>query len=273
VVNPNNIVLGTSNWGIKVSKEEARAILVQYYSHGFRWIDTATNYPIDGVPEHFGLTLSWLRQFLKEFPGIRIYVKAGSATNLNTPEQLISRDYFELCYQRLRADFGESFSGLAIHWDQGEDDGKVTELLAFLANSARDGLRVGLSGIIKLTQYSAKTVEYEIPWTYQLNASPFTENLESRVAFIRSHFPKSTVIGYNLLAGLAGKGITSPLNRIQEISTILNLKPNASKTQLIQAVLTRGLKAGLDGFVIGPTKAEQCQDWITAIESLGNEEN
>ena len=273
MLNRNNIFLGTASWGIKVSKEQAKDILAEFYSNGFRWIDTATNYPIDMVPEHFGLTLSWLKEFINEFPGIHIYVKAGSATNLNTPKQLISRDYFELCYQRLRAYFGDTFAGLAIHWDQGENDEKVAELLSFLASSRQDNFEVGLSGITNLTQYSVKGVGYDIPWIYQINASPFTENLENRVAHIRSNFPKSAILGYNLLGGLAGAGMTTPNARIEEISRILNMDWNASKTQIIHEVLKRGLAMKLDGFVLGPTKKEDCLDWITAINGLLNEES
>ena len=36
----------------KVTKKEAFRILETYYNYGFRWIDTATNYPIDGNPEN-----------------------------------------------------------------------------------------------------------------------------------------------------------------------------------------------------------------------------
>ena len=142
----------------------------------------------------------------------------------------------------------------------------------------QDSISLGTSSWgIKVSEGEARTIVAAfyaagIPWLYQVNASPFTENLESRIALIKSLFPTSAILGYNLLGGLVGQGMASPMNRVQEIRKSLSLNSNVSKTQVIQAVLKRRIEAGLNGFILGPTTREHCQEWITAIKGLRNEE-
>ena len=61
----DELVLGTAMWGWTVDKVTAFQLLDAWYAAGQRKVDTATNYPIDRVPEHFRLAEQILAEWIR----------------------------------------------------------------------------------------------------------------------------------------------------------------------------------------------------------------
>ena len=138
----SSVFLGTAGWGQKVSKAEAYQILQTFYGNGFRWIDTATNYPIDRNPENYGKTIEWLSDFHSDFPELKVFVKTGSATNLGDPTQLINASYFALAFDILVSQLGGCLGGLGIHWDKGTAVSKRIAVIDFFSNINNRGFAI-----------------------------------------------------------------------------------------------------------------------------------
>lgn len=166
-INHPFLILGTANWGITVDKETAYKITNSYYQNGFRYIDTSINYPIDTNQENFSMALSWLYEFKKDFPKIKVYVKVCSATNEGDENHIINASYLELLNSYLEKRFESNYLGLGIHWDNRENfESNNTDqenIIMLLEKYSKKGLIVGLSGVKKLSNYK----EGKNPWLLQ----------------------------------------------------------------------------------------------------------
>lgn len=265
-IESSSVFLGTAGWGRKVAKAEAYRILEIYYENEFRWIDTATNYPIDGNPENFGRTIAWLSEFYSDFPELKVFVKAGSATNQGSPIQLVNASYFATVFDILTSQLGGSLGGLGIHWDNCNDISDRMAIIDFFSKIHHEGQVVGLSGISIPEIYTKSSIATKLPWIIQTNYSPVQSKLaDIEVAQIIRNFPNAKVYGYNLLGGIASKGLSDQGNRLISLDRLLNGTASEMKSNVLAQIISRCLSSNVTGLVIGPSNPMQCLDWCTNL--------
>ena len=81
-----DLILGTALWGWGIDKISAFKILDNFVDNGFKKIDVATNYPINGEYEKFGQTMSWLKEWINYNNSnlIKVICKLGSLSNIKS---------------------------------------------------------------------------------------------------------------------------------------------------------------------------------------------
>ena len=84
MINHKDLILGTSLWGWTVKKKECFKILDTFYNNGYRWIDTATNYPINSDEKYFRYAENLIAEWIKnnDINDLKIISKIGSLNNL-----------------------------------------------------------------------------------------------------------------------------------------------------------------------------------------------
>lgn len=265
-VEVDSVFLGTAGWGSKVVKAEAYRILETYYENGFRWIDTATNYPIDGNPENYGRTIEWLSDFYSDFPDLKVFVKAGSATNQGDSVQLVNASYFAIIFDILSGELKGCLSGLGVHWDDCNDLSDRIALVDFFLKIHNDGYAVGLSGIATPELYTVSSIALDLPWIIQTNFSPVqSKQAAIDIVQIRENFPKAKIYGYNLLGGLASKGMPETGNRIVNLDKLMNSTASEMKSDMLEKIIRRCFSSEVNGLIIGPSDSTQCMDWCTIL--------
>ena len=144
---PSALVLGTAMWGWTLDEATCFAIMDAYYQEGGRFVDGATNYPINKSPADFRKAEQILQNWIKSrgVTDLRIMMKVGSINNLRGPENNLTPSFLLLCAQEYEQAFGEQLDCLMIHWDNREDHGAIRESLETIVNWP--GADLGLSGI------------------------------------------------------------------------------------------------------------------------------
>lgn len=143
-----DIVLGTAMWGWNVAQKDAWAVLDQFAENGFYFVDTASNYPIDNISNHFGLAIDWLKQWTHSNPDVlKVMVKIGALDNSGSSANNLTPNYLKSETERLRNLLGESLWGISIHWDNRNDFQSIKETVNTLNYLKSQGLQIGLSGI------------------------------------------------------------------------------------------------------------------------------
>lgn len=266
LVDVSPVILGTAGWAYKVTKLEAYRILETFYENGFRWIDTATNYPIDHEPKNYGKTIRWIADFYADFPDLKVYVKVGSATNQDDSTQLINASYFALILDILKNRLGDCMSGLGIHWDNQTEDSDQTSLIDFFSEISLAGFAIGMSGIKKPELYAANGIAASLPWIIQTNFSPARFNqIATEINQLKMNFPEAKVYGYNLMGGISSKGLPDSSNRLESLDGFLNDTFSETKSGTMKRIIDRCLDFNLGGVVIGPSNNIQCLDWCTNL--------
>jgi hypothetical protein len=266
------LTLGTASWGQKISKNNAHRILALFYENGYRCVDTATNYPIDKNPENFGMTLNWLTEFRTDFPELKIYVKAGAATNFGDSDTLLNSSYLDLLFHKLSSELGVNLAGIGIHWDNLGQGEARSEVIEFLTNLSRQGLLIGLSGVQSLENYAATNESRTLPWNFQINLSPLIEptGINQKLR-IRDLFPNAKIYGYNLLGGSKSTDKWLASERKAKLSGHFDIAASGTMISLLEAIISRSSTQKIDGILIGPTTIEQTQQWCSAIEKCNHE--
>lgn len=144
-----SLVLGTAMWGWTVPEARAFAILDRYYERGFRQVDSATNYPLNGQVRDFRASEQILSRWIEKngVQDLQITMKVGSITNIRIPDHNLRPAFLHLQKQYYRQLFGPNLHTLMIHWDNRDDENAVRESLEALAQIQSEGLAVGLSGV------------------------------------------------------------------------------------------------------------------------------
>ena len=156
-------ILGTAMWGWTLDQAQCFRILDAFYEAGGRWVDGATNYPINKQAEDFRRAEKILQEWIKEngVTDLQIMMKVGSINNMYTPENNLNPSFLLLCGQQYLETFGDQLSCLMIHWDnRGSDERQAIEqsletLLGF------EQLSLGLSGIRHPELYAALLGAYK----------------------------------------------------------------------------------------------------------------
>jgi glycosyltransferase involved in cell wall biosynthesis len=261
-INHPFLILGTANWGINIDKETAYKITQAYYQNGFRYIDTSINYPIDKNQENFSMALSWLYEFKKDFPKIKVYVKVCSATNEGDENHIINASYLELLNSYLEKRFESNYLGLGIHWDNRENFANTNidqeNIITLLEKYSEKGLIVGLSGVKKLSNYN----KGKNPWLLQ---SKYGANDTSK---IREELRGvSHIYAYGVWKS-TNKNIKDEKNNIAGLDSSVK---NEAEVENLKNKMKEVLANGYCGVIFGVSSKEQLRVWMESYASLMSE--
>ncbi|EOI6869229.1 aldo/keto reductase [Yersinia enterocolitica] len=151
-----SICLGTAMWGDGIDRDSAFAILDEYYSQGFRTIDTASNYPINDIPSCLHASENILSEWIKchGIHDLSIIYKFGSIVNSNVPDNDLSAFNVSRVAEYLFETFNDNIGCLMVHWDNRRDFELINETLSqMLISCLYLNCKPGLSGIIDVDSY------------------------------------------------------------------------------------------------------------------------
>jgi hypothetical protein len=193
--------LGTAAFGIKYSTVELSEMIEEFRNHTDKVIiDSASNYPINGVPSDFMFNV----KTLKNYDNVNIIVKLGSATNMGNKLNLLNYEYLSNQRDYLINLLGGRVYGVGIHWDDREDENLIKETCNFLYESHKMGLKIILSGIKNLNIYRRVWADNEIPLEYQINlrGNGSTDNICRTINILRDLTYSVKICGYGLMGGI-----------------------------------------------------------------------
>lgn len=201
------LVLGSAKWGWSIEQRTVFALLDDFVHAGGQYIDAATNYPINGCREDWGLANRILCDWLRSNPGVSlgIFVKLGSVNNSGKSENNLTPSYLKTQLSDLQFMFGGSLKGVGVHWDNRgeEEEEQIAETIAFLRLCYEKGLRVGFSGIKSKNIYLNVDRDLSNQWEIQVKES--SNNSEIRETYLE-FFPDARYFAY-------GVGKLTPLKK------------------------------------------------------------
>ncbi|MCB9288373.1 MAG: aldo/keto reductase [Lewinellaceae bacterium] len=193
------LILGTAMWGWTTPRAACFELLDDFYRHGFREVDGATNYPINKRPEDFrkaeNILLEWIKAH--EIKDLKVMMKVGSINNMRTPENNLSKSFLLMLLDEYRNLFGSNLDTFMIHWDNRAAEAEIRESLEALARARELGVRAGLSGIKHPEAYAQLNKEFGFNFRIQ-----FKHNiLQSDYPRYKPFHGKAGFITYGINAG------------------------------------------------------------------------
>ncbi len=262
------LILGTALWGWTIEKRSAYDILDTFISYGGRYIDTATNYPINKRTEDMGLSLLWLKEWLKinGSHNVEVILKVGSVDNSGSSKSQMSGGFLEEACNQYSGELDGALSVLSTHWDHDDDPIKIVEIINAFRKVLQQGFKIGLSGIRHPKIYYENATDLADKWWIQVKENVFDNSARARY---QQFFMNSKYIAYGInLGGIkpsgAKRGRSSEMRNIlypaevvhsleQEVQEVKNKYPyvdNLYKYTLFHALMTKDL----GGIIIGPSK-------------------
>ncbi|MCI5083049.1 MAG: aldo/keto reductase [Saprospiraceae bacterium] len=213
-MNQPQLILGTAMWGWTCPKEQCFELLDTFYQEGFREVDAATNYPLNGNTDQFRLSENILKEWI-DTHGVRdlkVMIKVGSLTNVRTPENNLTKSFLLMMLDEYRFLFGESLDTYMIHWDNRDNKTEIQESLEAMQIAAEHGLRIGLSGIKHPKIYQALNQDFGFDFRIQIKHNL----LQSAYAHYAPFHGQTRFITYGINAG----GIKLDISEYHEQSSL-----------------------------------------------------
>ena len=282
------LVLGTAMWGWSVPKDLCFTLLDKFYLEGGRYIDTATNYPLNDNKDCFKSAeraiLEWIE--INQIKDLKIIYKVGSLSNSKVPENNISPNYLMNEIERLYNNFGKNLYTIMIHWDNRDDVYEIEQTLNYLSGLKK--IDVGFSGIKHPEIYShvMNKLEWEIPMTIELKHNFIQTSLSAYKPLFKWN-PK--LIAYGICAG----GLKLSEDKYTEKSYVTLARSKNYHSEMLSKEIEKELsliiksnkKIGnlynfamlfaentpeLYGYIVAPTKIEQLNDIFLFRNTIRN---
>lgn len=190
------LLLGSSGWGKSITKSEVFKIIEEFQSNDVQIIDSATNYPINGVKMDFGLALSWLGDWIRnsEIGDTKIFVKIGSVDNSGHDDIDLSAKNIRETIWKLQEILENNIYGIGIHWDNRDGFEEILETVLTMKEFQSKDFKLGFSGVKNPSLYK-QTENVDSDWIIQVKEYP--NNNISRQNYYK-YFPDNTYIAYGL---------------------------------------------------------------------------
>jgi hypothetical protein len=247
--NKDKIILGTADFGNKISFMESEEILDTFLKH-HNSIQTATNYPVSNqLP--FGSTLNFLKNYLDKNDIVcNLTINIGSLSNNYTDNNDLTPTFFYANFLLFREMFPKQNLTLAVHWDsKNESRNDLVNLFFEIQNE----VKIGLSGIEFPANYSSNMIKYEC----QVNSYIDKQKDFMLSSLLKKHLTTSNVIGYQILGG---RKIL--FDRMKKLSEFYGRK---EESNLLLLVLKDNLSR-YDKVIIGPKNVDQTLAWLKTVE-------
>jgi aryl-alcohol dehydrogenase-like predicted oxidoreductase len=253
----NRLILGTARWGSTVDTSVAYEILDKFVDAGGRHVDTATNYPIDGDPQKYGLAIQILSEWLQMNSAIKlnVLVKMGSINNAGSPETNLSPAALLLQFNRIQFVLKESLDGVGIHWDNRDDTqkNKIQETTSLFEEFSNRGLRIGLSGIVGKEAYALAAPNLVSEWEIQVKES--MNDSEVRNAYLK-YFPGAKYLAYGISSEARS---SSEVKKMPTLSRITNTEEVGKQEKYLATILTILNVKKVSKVIVGPRTLNQME--------------
>lgn len=269
------VILGSALWGWGVDKEEVFRILDAFATSGGEVVDTASNYPINGIATDCGRASQWLAEWIKQNQSteLSVLLKVGAVDNSGSPYADLSAASLRDAVARYQELFSGRVSVVAIHWDsRGRGDiSAVSESLGELKELRKSGLRVGFSGVNHPEIYRELAPELSDEWWIQVKENALTRAARQHYS---PHFPNAKYLAYGINMGgvknrsahsdssVALRGISPPEELVERISSFLREEKMWSQRpqSIVEFSLALAMSnPNLAGLIVGPRNVEQLQ--------------
>lgn len=220
---PPKPMLGSAMWGWTVPRQNVFELLDGYYREGYREVDSATNYPINKIPEDFRqsekILLDWVRAH--GVHDLKIIMKIGSINNLRTPDFDLNPSFIMLCLDQYHALFGQNLDTLMIHWDNREEPTEIQKTLEAFDSVQKTGLQVGISGIKNPELYARLNQIFKFDLRIQIKHNMLYSDYGKYQPFHHTN----RFIAYGINAG----GLKLDINQYSDTSSLIQRGINPDK--------------------------------------------
>ena len=270
--------LGTAMWDWTVEKESCHALLDEFYESGFRYLDCATNYPIDKDPTHF----RWAEKCVAEWiasrgvEDLKITMKIGSIDNSGSPDNELSPSFLSINKSHYQDLLGSNLHCLMIHWDNRKESEQIRQSIETLKEFQKEGLEIGFSGLKFADIYQKEWGDASYTPYLQFKFNLF----QSQWEHYKHWATKSKMVAYGLSAG--GVKLSSTYNqnsslshrnavnlydekvkRIKNILETFSFSQSPAIKSMHQLGMLNAIYSGhFSGILIGPSKSSQLKDAI-----------
>lgn len=284
------LILGTAMWGWSVRKDPAFSLLDEFYQAGGRFVDTATNYPINKDPACFrfaeNVLFEWIK--LRKPPSLNIIMKIGSLSNDGSSANDLSPEFIASSAKTYKDKFGQYLHALCLHWDNRSESAAVKASLEAL-RSAAAAPTLWLSGIKHPEVYAESVPDMPCTFNIQVKHNLFYSDLP-RYRLLRS---RAAFYAYGLNAGGAGlspaprsgssarlRGIDASkyegyIGKLKEVIRRSEAAGFTLTTLNELSLLNTWMTQGIEGIIIGPSdrkQLEQTMNFVRRLEDTGAED-
>jgi aryl-alcohol dehydrogenase-like predicted oxidoreductase len=194
-----DLILGTAMWAWTTPKETCFQLLDHFYEAGFREVDAATNYPLNGNTAQFraaeNILLEWIQA--NGVQDLKVMMKVGSLTNVRTPDNNLSKSFLLMMLDEYQHLFGSNLDTYMLHWDNRSEKDEIIATLEALAIAKEKGLQVGLSGIKFPSVYAELNASFGFDFRIQIKHNL----LQSAYTHYQGFHAKAKFITYGINAG------------------------------------------------------------------------
>jgi len=274
------LVMGTAMWGWKIDRETAFILADHFVESGGKWFDTASNYPIDRKPAHYGLAEQWLSEWISSRNvNVSVILKVGSLVNDGSPRHDLAPEFLNAKLGQAESRFGTSLRTVAIHWDDRSDRILVGETIAFFRTIKSQGMGIGMSGICHPDIYADLAPDLYNDWQIQIKFNPLSWTAYSHYKRFQG---RRRFWAYGLNAGglnfsgsytnqsstnLRGSPIEVSLTKCRKFVEIHRADRNCPRSLNELALLCAASFSDISGVLISVSNLEQLSETLNAARS------
>ena len=182
------IALGTALWGWKIERKSCLQLLDFFYETHGRYIDTASNYPINGVLSQRYLAEDILSEWIRvnNCPDLKVIYKIGSIENQNISNNNLSSGYLDEEINRFLEKSQLKTIIPMIHWDDSANKEDIQNVVQFLVDQPFDS--IGFSGIKNISLYRnvISTNNFKLPVYFEAKSNVIDSNVTDYFGFNNS---------------------------------------------------------------------------------------
>jgi len=281
------LALGTALWGWGVDKKTSFDLLDVFYDNGERYIDTASNYPLNGFYEDRFASENIISDWIKSnnIRDLEIIYKLGALTNKNKPENDLSPSHIKNECKRATEKFNENSIIPMIHWDNREQSSDIIESIKQLKQETKN--KIGFSGIRHPKSYSEAlnelgyhSMDYYIETKvnisdskiehYKLMIDEYTRLFSYGISISGVKFNKKDYSKDSYIKLARDKSFH---NMIMTKTLLKRIEDFKAKDKSIRSMYHIGIKISemnnkLFGYIVAPRNTQQLQDILKFRNNL-----
>ena len=267
-------------WGWSIEKSSVFEILNFFYDQGGRFIDTATNYPINSHAESYSAAVKLVEDWSKSngIHDLRVIYKFGSVSNNNEPLCDLTPDAVARNAENAINMLGANLYNLMIHWDNRENAQAIHYTLNELSNQCKaKSCRLGLSGIKNISHYKkalhelkVQHIDVEAKSNFLINGEQHYSELCTKDTCVWAYGISGSGLkldpnGYRkdsyvtLTRGAKYHESMLPARKLKQLQTLLKKYDDISNLYQL-SILISELNNDLSGYIISPSRIAQLED-------------
>ena len=263
-----SLILGSARWGSKIDKVTVFKMLDKFIEYGGRQIDSATNYPINGIAKDFGLANRYLSEWisLNSEVDLSVFIKLGSINNSGSSESDLSGKVVHQNFEILQQDFGTNLGGIGIHWDNRgvESVEQINETIQQINSFYDDGFRIGMSGVKEIQTYLQLAPNLQNVWEIQVKENVDDHTIRDRYM---NFFPKATYVAYGIYSsnlairtlktGKLGKEIHDEKEKVKADLYFKSIKKILESNEVKKVIIGPRTLQQLDSILVRMSEEDQ----------------